>query len=352
MHSTWSDGSATITDMAEAAIAHAFQLRPDAGEAHLARAENLYRGHLDYEGALAELDIARRTLPNDPRIPELTGYIVRRQGKFEEGLHKLERAVELDPRNFFTLVQISLSYQNLRRFSEMAATLDRALSIKPDDIETKVARASVDMDWKADTRPLHQAIDSILATDPASIKKAADVWFTGAVAERDPGAAERALTALDGNPVGSDTVLWGPDFCKGIIARMTKDEAKARATFTAARAEQEKIVEAQPNYGPVLCVLGLIDAALGRKVDALREGRRAVELLPVAKDSVNGAHMIEYYAMTAAWVGDKNLACEQLAKAVQIPGTLSYGQLKLLPYWDPLRGDPRFEKIVASLAPK
>ena len=133
---------------------------------------------------------------------------------------------------------------------------------------------------------------------------------------------------------------------------MTKDEAKARSAFSAARAKQEKLVQEQPNYGPVLCVLGLIDAGLGRKQEGLQEGRRATDLLPVAKDSVNGAHMIEYYAMIAAWVGEKDLACEQLAKAVQLPGTLSYGQLKLLPYWDPLRGDPRFEKIVASLAPK
>ena len=99
-------------------------------------------------------------------------------------------------------------------------------------------------------------------------------------------------------------------------------------------------------------MLGVIDAALGRKEDALREGRRAVELLPITKDAINGVHMIEYLAMIAAWVGDKDFACEQLAIAVKLPGTLSYGQLKLLPYWDPLRGDPRFEKIVNSLAPK
>jgi hypothetical protein len=133
---------------------------------------------------------------------------------------------------------------------------------------------------------------------------------------------------------------------------MMKDDAKARAAFTAARSEQEQAVREQPNYGPALCVLALIDAGLGKKEDALREARRAVDLLPVTKDSINGTHMIEYYAMTAAWVGDKDLACEQLAAATRRPGTLSYGQLKLLPYWDPLRGDPRFEKIVASLAPK
>jgi hypothetical protein len=99
-------------------------------------------------------------------------------------------------------------------------------------------------------------------------------------------------------------------------------------------------------------VLGLIDAGLGRKEEALREGRRAVELLPVEKDSINGTRMIVYFAIIAAWVGDKDLACEQLAIAIRPPSPLSYGQLKLLPFWDPLRGDPRFEKIVAALAPK
>ena len=99
-------------------------------------------------------------------------------------------------------------------------------------------------------------------------------------------------------------------------------------------------------------MLGLIDAALGRKDDALREGRRAVDLVPIEKDALIGSAMIEYLAMIAAWVGDKDLACEQLARVTRPPSTVSYGQLKLLPYWDPLRGDPRFEKIVTSLSPK
>src|SRR5712692_6528694 len=136
--------------LAEAAVNAAVRLRPDAGEAHVARAEHLYRGYLDYDKALAELEIARRTLPNDPRVFELTGYIARRQNKQEEGLRNLERAVELDPRNFFTLQQIALSYASLRRFSEELAVLERALSIKPDDVETKVTRALVALDWKAD----------------------------------------------------------------------------------------------------------------------------------------------------------------------------------------------------------
>jgi hypothetical protein len=99
-------------------------------------------------------------------------------------------------------------------------------------------------------------------------------------------------------------------------------------------------------------VLGLIDAALGRKEEALREGRRAVELLPVEKDPISGITMVKYFAIIAAWVGDKDLACEKLAIAIRPPSRLTYGELKLLPFWDPLRGDPRFEKLVASLAPK
>ena len=171
--------------------------------------------------------------------------------------------------------------------------------------------------------------------------------------ERDFAAAKNALIAAGQNtPYNEETVHFNRTFVEGIIARLTKDEAKARSAFMAARAEQEQSVQAQPNYGPPLCVLGLIDAALGRKEEALREGRRAIELLPVEKDAINGPVMIEYLAMIAAWLGDKDLACEELSTAVQYPGPLSYGRLKLLPYWDPLRGDPRFEKIVNSLAPK
>jgi serine/threonine-protein kinase len=134
---------------------------------------------------------------------------------------------------------------------------------------------------------------------------------------------------------------------------MTHDEGKARSAFLAAREEQKKIVQAQGDFAPPHCILGLIDAALGRKEEALAEGRRAVELLPVSKDATNGQDMIQYLAMIAAWVGEKGLACEQLVKANPSEGYgRAYGRLKLLPWWDPLRGDPRFEKIVASLAPK
>jgi hypothetical protein len=156
-------------------------------------------------------------------------------------------------------------------------------------------------------------------------------------------------------PHWSDYPAPSRTFGKGLLALMMKDEAKARAAFTTARIEQEKIVQAQPDFGPPLCVLGLIDAALGRTEDALREGRRAIELLPIEKDSVDGSQMLVYFAVIAAWAGEKDLAVQYLAANSQSYGggqVATYGALKLLPFWDPLRGDPRFEKIVASLAPK
>jgi TolB-like protein/class 3 adenylate cyclase/Flp pilus assembly protein TadD len=342
--------------LAEAALQAATRLRPDAGETHLARANYLYLFLRDYNGAMAELEVARRSLPNDPRIFELSGYIFRRRGQQEEGVRNLERSVELDPRNFSTLQQLALSYQVLRRYPEETAVLDSALTIVPNDIRTKAARARVDFFWKAETRPLHEMTNSILASSPGAISDAAGDWFQCALAERDPAAAERALVALGDNTWwGDNAVILSRSFGEGLLARMMKDEARAHAAFTEARLEQEKIVQTRPDYGPPLCVLGLIDAALGRKDEALREGRRAIELVPVAKDSLQGSQMLVYFAMIAAWAGEKEIALQYLAANAQSPGgygVATYGALKLLPFWDPLRGDPRFEKIVADLAPK
>jgi len=179
---------------------------------------------------------------------------------------------------------------------------------------------------------------------------------TSRLQSEDHVAAERALAALVDNRWWLDAaVILRRSFGEGLLARVMKDEGKARAAFSKARAEQEKIVQEQPDYGPALCVLGLIDAALGRKEEALEEARRAVALLPVEKDSVNGSRMLVYFAIIAAWAGEKDLALEQLELGLHAPNpsaTLNYGALILFPFWDPLRGDPRFEKLVASLAPE
>ena len=310
----------------------------------------------DYAGALAELEIARRALPNDPRLFELTSRILWRRGQQEEGLQNLQRAAELDPRNLDTLQQIAVSYLYLGRYAEAVAALDRAVAIVPDNAETRAVRGAVYLCWKADTRPLHQTIDAILAQGPSAIARAAASLFGCALAERDPAAPERALVAVGDNPSWMEAPIYmSRSFGEGLLARMTKDEARARTAFEAARAQQEKIVQAQPDYGPALCVLGLIDAALGRKDLALDEGRRAIALTPVEKDFFNRILLLQYFAITAAWAGDKELALQQLEAGLRAPVAsvvLSYGALKLHPFWDPLRGDPRFEQIVESLAPK
>ena len=169
------DHTAARLALAEAAVQAATRLRPDAAETHLARAQYLYNGLRDYAGALAELEIARQALPNDPRLFALTGYILRRRGQQEEGLQNVQRAVELDPRNFDTLQQIAVSYQLLGRYAEAIAALDRASAIVPDNVETRANRAEFYLFWKADTRPLHQTIDAILGqgSEPLSVRRPA-----------------------------------------------------------------------------------------------------------------------------------------------------------------------------------
>ncbi len=340
--------------MAKEAIDSAFRLKPDSSEAHFARAVHFYRGYRDYDGALAELEVARQTLPNDARIFQMMGFIQKRQGRWEESRRNLERAAELDPRDIETLRAIAGNYAAFRRYDEAKSWSARALAVAgPDNVFMKLELPSLEMRWNANTRPLHQTIESIRATNPAAVTSTIALnWLICALAERDAAAATDALSALGETEIGfGDQVFFNREFVEGVIARMTNDEHKAQLAFTAARAEQEKVIQAQPEFGPAWCVLGLIDAGLGRKEEALREGRRAVELLPMEKDAVVGRSLVRYLAVIAAWVGEKDLACEQLAIAIRSPSSM-YGDLKLMPFWDPLRGEPCFEEIVASLAPK
>jgi TolB-like protein/class 3 adenylate cyclase/Tfp pilus assembly protein PilF len=339
---------------ANTAVQAALRLQPDSGEAHLALAWHLFSCYLDYDHAREELRVAQPLLPNTSEVFELTGLMDRRQGRWEDSARNLGKALQLDPRNLYFFHQMSLTYHCLRRYEQMAAVLDRALEVVPQDVATRAVRARVDLDWHADTKPLHTTIDVILAEDPSAAPSIATSWLILALCERDLAAADRALVALGGNAFTlSPTIRFSHDFVEGLIARMRGDATAARAAFTAARAKQEELVHIGPDYAPALCVLGLIDAGLGRKEDALREGRRALELLPVERDAFAAPDIILLFSIICAWTGEKDLACEQLATAAQYPSfMLTYGRLRLLPFWDPLRGDPRFQKIVASLAPK
>src|SRR5204863_3664521 len=186
------------------------------------------------------------------------------------------------------LQQIATSYGVLRRYAEDTSVLDRALAIEPNDVNIKVALASIQFHWKADTGPLHRTIDSIRATNPGALPNVANDWLSCALAERDVAAATNALNSFGELPLTDYVVHANRPLIEGVLARLAKDEDKARAAFTAAHTLQERAVQDEPYYGPPLCMLGLIDAALGRKEEAVREGRRAVELLSVEKDAING----------------------------------------------------------------
>jgi TolB-like protein/class 3 adenylate cyclase/Flp pilus assembly protein TadD len=338
--------------MADAAIQSLARLLPNSGEAHLALAKHLYWGYHDYDRARKELSLAQKSLPNDPWAFVLAGYIDRRQGRWAESTKNLERAVELDPQNPRFLQQIAYSYYLLRRYADQELALDRAIAVTPKEAVLRASRAEVELDWHADTRPLLSTIEFILAKDSREAKNVAELWLRGSLCGRDFDSARRALAALPVAGCYQDAIPFPRAWCEGVVAQMRGDKTAAHAAFTSTRTEAVKLVAEQRDYPEGLCVLGMADAALGHKDDAIREGRRAVELLPVTKDSAVGALLVQNLAIIYAWTGEKDLAFEQLAIAAKLPSFLSYGELRLHPYWDPLRGDPRFEKIVASLAPK
>jgi serine/threonine-protein kinase len=338
--------------LADAAIQSLRSLRPDAGETHLALAKHLYWGYLDYDRARQEVTLAEQELPNNTDAFVIAAYIDRRQGRWEESTQNFKRASELDPRNVVILQQLSLNYENLRRYADMAATLDRALTLAPDDVALRTQRAAVALSSHADPKPLHATIQTILAENLNAAPLLADYWLLLVLYERNPAAAERALAAMPPGGCYDSGIPFPNSWCEGLASRVRGDQQAAHAAFTNARKELERMLRDQPDYAEAICALGVIDAALGNKEDAIREGQRAVELMPVSKNAIEGATLIKYLALIYAWTGEKDRALKRLEKAAKLPGYLSYGQLRLHPIWDPLRGDPRFEKIVASLAPK
>jgi TolB-like protein/Flp pilus assembly protein TadD len=338
--------------MADAAIQSLARLRPDSGEAHVALAKHLYWGFLDYDRAREELKLAQKSLPNDPWPFEILAFIDRRQGRWDESAKNFERAIEFDPQNSGFLQQLANSYLCLRQYAAAERVLDRAVALNPKDSNMRAFRASIELEWHANPHPLRSAVDAILAEDPLEGRNVAQLWLEVSLCERDSDQANRALAAMPLAGCYDDWVPFPQSWCEGVVAQMRGDKVAAHAAFTSTRNEAAKVIAGQPDYPEALCVLGMADAVLGNKQDAIREGCRAVELLPVYKDAIRGPLLIEYLAVIYAWTGEKDRALEQLSEAAKLPSYLSYGRLVLRPRWDPLRGDPRFEKIVASLAPK
>jgi len=346
LYYTGFDHTASRLAQANEALRKALELAPDRGEPHLAAVWVYYHCYFDYKRARSELKIARSALPNEPEVFALAGYMDRRQGNWKEHIQNLERAARLDPRNIEILHGLAQGYQLLRQFPEMAAVLDRMLAITPTDPLTRVARGAVDFEWRADTSRLHAIINDIIAEDPNAGAAFAQDWLVQALCERNPDEIRSALTLIPREGITSVTVRICHPFYEGLAARALNETDAAKNAFVAARAEMEKIVQAEPDYPQALSVLGMIDAALGRKEDAVREARQAIELHPLEKDQLTYAELIKNLAVVYAWTGEKEAALNELKVLLQIPAPISYGQLRLHPYWDPLRGNPRFDKLV------
>jgi serine/threonine protein kinase/Tfp pilus assembly protein PilF len=342
------DHSARRLAQANEAMKKALELGPDRGEAHLAAGWVYYHCYFDYNRARAELAIARSALPNDPEVFELAGYMDRRQGHWREHIQNLERAAQLDPRNVEVLYGLAQGYKLLRQFPDMAAVLDRILAITPGDPLMRVLRASVELEWHADTSRLRAVIHEVISEDPSSGVAFTQDWLLYALCERNPAEIQSALALIPREGITSETATICRPFYQGLAARALKDADTATNAFVAARGEMGKIVREEPDYPQALSALGMIDAALDRKQDAVHEAGQAVGLVPIEKDPLTYAELVKNLAVVYAWTGQKEAALSELKALLQIAGPISYGQLRLHPYWDSLRGDPRFEKLLSE----
>jgi tetratricopeptide (TPR) repeat protein len=307
--------------------------------------------------AYEELSIARRTLPNDAQLFRILGELDRRRNRWDDSLAELRQAYALDPLNGEIQYHLALNYRLMRLYAEGEKFQDgldrvRAVAAKQGEKEWDyLNRAELKLD-AGDPAAAH----SFLAKVPDTFSPTEEIWetrFNTALYLRDYDAAGRVLAAIpaeiatgmfDGQPPQS----WAD----GLIARARGDQQKAQAIYSAIREKMNAKWAGLPQRDIEVAKAARIDAGLGRKEEAISEGRRAVELRPIAQDSLFGPDLVRTLALVYAWTGESALAIEQLEIIAKIPAGPSYGELRFDPTWDSLRGDSRFEKIVASLAPK
>jgi TolB-like protein len=351
LHWMGGDQSVDHLGLAKKGLEAAIRLQPNGPEVHLTRAVLHYWGARDYTSALAELAQVRRVWPNDTRVMFFTAMIERRQNNWADATRHLEQRLNLDPCNLTVVSEMAGTYGVLLRYADSARTLDHALAWKPLDFNMGFLRAYVDFLWKADLRRWKEIVASEAAknADPSDLVNArVDL----ALKERDYRRAEQLLAAGGGTEFDDNGFFTPREWKQAIVARGVGNQSKATALLQSARERVASVVRERPQDAKALMVLGQIDAALGRKNDALQEGQRAVEVLPVSKDAINGYQLLARLVMIYAQVGEIDRAFDSLEKGVHQPYSAEYGSLKLDQVWDPLRADPRFEKILAARAPK
>jgi len=339
--------------LAEASIGNAVRLQPDAGQTQLAQAIHFYWGYRNYDRARQELTKAQQSLPNDAQVFKFLGLIDRRQGRWNDAVRNLERVVELDPRNVDGIGNLAQAYFDLRKYNESIAMFDRIAELEPGNPAARTFRASIDLSARADMASLRAALNTIEAEGPAAAADVATLSFELALNERDPVAAARALANIPREGYTDPSSLPFPHaWFEGLLAELRQDGPAALSAFTAARSETEKIVRTQPKNEKPLSVLALIDAHLGQKEKAIEEARTACDILPVAKDAVDGVLLMTNLARVYAVTGEKDFALQQLGIVTKLPGGPTYGELHLAPEWDLFRDDRHFQEMVALLAPK
>jgi len=337
---------------ADAAVKAALRLRTDSAEAHFARADYLFRCLRDYDRALEELAIARLGLPNSTPFFILSGYITRRRNHFHEAERDFSTAFALDPRNPNAYNLLADTYVLQRRFPEAVHVYDNVLAAGEQTPIVRFRRASCILWRTGDTGPFREILTKYPDMEFAGGQTPARSWM--AILDGNYAEAERVLTASARQDFQDiDFSFYFPkSWYQAMVARAKGDSARATAAFRECREILAQRLVVKPEHARTIAVLAQVDAGLGQKDLAIREAQHAIDLMPISKDIYDGALVLEGLAQVYVWSGDRDRAIELVQKLLTIPGYINYGRLKLHPLWSPLRGDPRFEKIVNALAPK
>jgi TolB-like protein len=338
--------------LAEAAVKAALRLRPDSAEAHFAMADFLFRCGRDYDGALKELAIARPGLPNDTAFFILSGYITRRRNNWAQAERDFSTAVALDPRNPNAYNLLADTYNLQRRHLLAAQVYDRVLAAGERTPIVFFRRDSAIFNGTGNSTGLRQVLSENPDMDIGGGQTPIRVYL--ALIDGNFAEAERVLAVSPREDFQDiDYSFYYPKaWFEAMIARAKGDSAAAAAAFSTARTILEQRLVAKPEHARTLAVLAQVDAGLGRKELAIQEAQHAVDLMPLSKDIYDGALVLEGLAQVYTWTNEPDLAIELLQKLVTMPSYVYYARLKLHPMWNPLRGDPRFDKILNSLAPK